>query len=318
MHAAVEQALTREDKAAAIVRARAEAATRRAARFNLLLSLGVLVALAAVLAAAVVTYRARKAAAVLSAEAGLDRPVAPPPSGVIPTQVLSGRAIYEQNKAALYVLGFRKGNRVGGLCSAFAIAPDLLATNAHCVTAARARGGESIATQNDSGGKVRFSVTGMTIHPTYDSDSKRADSPDVGRLRIAGRAPRVVTRANDAELRAIGPGDDAFVIGFPGRVMDPVSPSATFLQGRIGRVTALGERAASPEQAKLIQHDAVTRGGNSGSPIFNQYGHVIGVHAAHIDEEDEITIGGTKTTVVTSSPFRLGMRIDLLREVPRP
>ncbi|HSN98571.1 MAG TPA: hypothetical protein VLS89_09735, partial [Candidatus Nanopelagicales bacterium] len=120
VHAAVEQALTREDKAAAIVRARAEAATRRAARFNLLLSLGVLVALAAVLAAAVVTYRARKAAAVLSAEAGLDRPVAPPPSGVIPTQVLSGRAIYEQNKAALYVLGFRKGNRVGGLCSAFA------------------------------------------------------------------------------------------------------------------------------------------------------------------------------------------------------
>jgi S1-C subfamily serine protease len=68
----------------------------------------------------------------------------------------------------------------------------------------------------------------------------------------------------------------------------------------------------------LIQHDAVTRGGNSGSPIFNQYGHVIGVHAAHIDEENDVAIGGQKTTVVQSSPFRIGMRIDLLKGVPAP
>jgi S1-C subfamily serine protease len=285
---------------------------------NLLLTFGVLAAFAAVVAAAVAAYRARRAAEVLSAEVGLGTTAAPAPSGAIPTRVLSGRDIFEQNRAALFVLGYLKGNRVGGLCSAFAIAPDLLATNAHCVLAARARGGSPIATQNDSGGKTRFNVTGMALHPGYREGTSRADSPDVGLIRIDGRAPRLAELANDAELRSIGPGDDAFVIGFPGRVMDPLSPSATFLQGRVGRVTGMGEQAAAPDKAVLIQHDAVTRGGNSGSPIFNQYGHVIGVHAAHIDEEDEVSIGGQKTTVVRASPFRLGMRIDLLREVPRP
>ena len=62
----------------------------------------------------------------------------------------------------------------------------------------------------------------------------------------------------------------------------------------------------------------MTRGGNSGSPIFNQYGHVIGVHAAHIDDEDDLTIDGRQAKVVRSSPFRIGMRIDLLQGVPAP
>lgn len=315
---AVLQAVQREDKAAAIVQDKARAATRRAARTNALLGLGVLVAFGAVLVAAGVTYRAHQAAEVLSAEVGLDAPAPPPPTGAIPTSVLTGRAIFEQNKGALYVLGYRKGDRVGGLCSAFAIAPDLLATNAHCVLAARAKGGAPVATPNDADGRTLLDIVAMSIHPAYREGASRADSPDVGLVRVKGKAARVVTLANDAELRAIGPGDDAFVIGFPGRVMDPVSPSATFLQGRIGRVTGLGERAANAERSVLLQHDAVTRGGNSGSPIFNQYGHVTGIHAAHIDEEDEVTIAGQKTTVVRSSPFRLGMRIDLLREVPRP
>jgi len=317
VQSAVLQAVQREDKAAAIVREKAAAATRRAARHNLLLGLGVLAALVAVGVAGVATYRSRKAAALLSAEVALGG-TARPISGTIPTDVLTGRAIFEQNKAALYLMGYTLGDRIGGCCSAFAIGPDLLATNAHCVLACRARGGTPIVTQNDSGGRTQLRIVKMTIHPAYREKSPGADSPDVGLLRIAGRAPRVVTIASEAELRSIGPGDDAYVIGFPGRVMDPISPSATFLQGRIGRVTGLSEQAAPPERAVLIQHDAVTRGGNSGSPIFNQHGHVIGVHAAHIDDEDDVSIGGKSTKVVGSSAFRLGMRIDLVQEVPRP
>jgi hypothetical protein len=317
VQAAVLQAVQREDKAAAIVQAKAAAATRRAARHNLLLGAGIAAALVAAFAAAIATYQSRRAAELLSTEVGLGG-TARAPTGSIPKEVVSGRAIFEQNKGAIFVMGYTLGDRVGGCCSAFAIAPDLLATNAHCVLACGARGGTPTVTPNDADGRTRFKILGMTTHPGYRKGSQGADSPDVGLLRIAGKAPRVVTIASDAELRAIGPGDDAYVIGFPGRVMDPVSPSATFLQGRIGRVTGLGEQAAPPERAVLIQHDAVTRGGNSGSPIFNQYGHVIGVHAAHIDEEDDVSIGGQTTKVVRSSPFRLGMRIDLLQEVPRP
>lgn len=305
-------------KTEAIIADKVRKAEQRAALHNRLLTLGVLIAFFAASVAAWVVYRKRKAEDVLAQETGLDRAPLPKISGEIPTQVLSGRAIYEQNREALYVMGYTLGNRIGGCCSAFAIDANTLATNAHCVRACNAKGGTPIVTRNDSNGKVRFNILKMTMHPSYSPDSKRADTPDVGLLRIDGKMNKAVTLASDAELRALGPGDDAYVLGFPGRVMDPISPSATFLQGRIGRVMSFQEENTTADKAYLIQHDAVTRGGNSGSPIFNQYGHVIGVHAAHIDEENDMDIDGKKTTVVQSSPFRIGMRIDLLKGVPRP
>lgn len=309
----------REDKTDAIVRQKVLAAQKKAARHNLFLSVGLAAAFAAVLVAVWVVYKKRTAAAVLAADTGIGNAPIPLASGSIPTRVLTGRAIYEENRAALYVMGYLIGtSRIGGCCSAFAIAPNMLATNAHCIRACQKPGSTPIVTQNESGGKTRLKIVAMAMHPSYRPESKSADTPDVGLLRVEGKMPKVVTLASDAELRAIGPGDDAFVLGFPGRVMDPVSPSATFLQGRVGRVMSFQEEATTPDKAVLIQHDAVTRGGNSGSPIFNQYGHVIGVHAAHIDEENDVDIGGQKTTVVQSSPFRLGMRIDLLRGVPKP
>jgi len=157
------------------------------------------------------------------------------------------------------------------------------------------------------------------MHPGYKGGTATADSPDVGLIRIDGKMAKTVTLANDAELSALGTGDDVFVLGFPGRVMDPVSPSVTFLQGHVGRLMTWGEQAPETHaDAVLIQHDAVTRGGNSGSPIFNQYGHVVGIHAAHLDEENDVSVDGQKTTVVDASPFRVGMRIDLLHGVRAP
>jgi hypothetical protein len=318
VQAAVLQAAAREDRAAEIVAARVDLASRQATRTNRILGAGVLMAFGAAVVAGVLVWRSQRAAQVLAAEAGIGKTPVAAPSGTVPTQVLNGRAIYDQNKGALYVMGYTLGNRIGGCCTAFAIAPDLLATNAHCVISCGERGGTSIVTQNDSAGKIRFDIIGTSVHPAYKTKSESADSPDVGLLRIRGRAPTTVTLASDAELRSLGPGDDAFVLGFPGRVMDPISPSATFLSGRIGRVTGFAEEATTPDQAVLIQHDAVTRGGNSGSPVFNQHGHVIGVHSAHLDEESEVSVSGEKTKVVGASPFRVAMRVDLLRGVPAP
>ena len=105
--------------------------------------------------------------------------------------------------------------------------------------------------------------------------------------------------ANDAELHSMGSGDDVYVLGFPGRVMDPISPSATFLQGHIGRLMGMGEQpAASLDDAVLVQHDAVTRGGNSGSPVFNQYGHVIAIHAVEDFLEVDLAKQGFDLLVV--------------------
>jgi len=314
---AVEQATRGSDKSTMIVEAKVAEATRRGARMNALLALGVALTLVALVVAAVAVYRSRRAADILVTEAGLDeRPVAAP-TGTVPTKVLTGREIYEANRGALYVYAYTEGRRIGGCCSAFAIGKNLLVTNAHCLSACGERG-KPVVVQNESRGKVELEIVSKRAHPKYDGTTKRADTPDVALLRVKGAMSTWVTLASDAELRALGPGDDVYVLGFPGRVMDPVSPSATFLGGHLGRLMGFDEQATTADKATVILHDAVTRGGNSGSPVFNQYGHVIAVHAAHVDDEEDISIGGQKTTVVQSSPFRIGMRIDLIRGVPAP
>lgn len=316
---AVERETATVDKTPSIVATKVAAARRRTGRTNALLTVGLIVVLVAMVVAAGSIWQSQRAATALGDDIGIDKTPVKRPTGAIPTRVMNGREIYDTNKSALYVVGWRRGNTYGGVCSAFAIKPDLLATNAHCVNAFRHKSGAAIVTQNDSGGRARYRILAAKIHPKYKSGTGSADSPDVGLIRVEGRMPRTVTLANDAELRALGPGDDVFVLGFPGRVMDPINPTATFLKGHVGRLMALGENAPkSIDDAVLVQHDAVTRGGNSGSPIFNQYGHVIGVHAAHIDEEKEVKVGGKTTTVVDSSPFRIGMRIDLLHGVRSP
>jgi V8-like Glu-specific endopeptidase len=307
------------DKTPSIVATKVAAAQKRSGRTNALLTAGLLAVLVALVATAGSIWQSHRAASALGDDIGIDKRPVKRPTGEIPTRVMSGREIYDLNKSALYVVGWKRGNTYGGVCSAFAIRSDLLATNAHCVAAIRNKRGAAIVTQNDSGGRVRYRILAAKMHPKYKGGTGSADSPDVGLIRVDGRMPRTVTLANDAELRALGPGDDVFVLGFPGRVMDPISPTATFLKGHIGRLMALGENAPKGvEDAVLVQHDAVTRGGNSGSPIFNQYGHVIGVHAAHIDEEKEVKVGGQTTTVVDSSPFRIGMRVDLIQGVRSP
>jgi V8-like Glu-specific endopeptidase len=319
VHAAVIQAASREDPTAAIIAAKVGAARQRGSRANALLTLGLFIALGATLVAAVMVYRSQQAAQLLAVETGIGNAPVARPQGSIPTRVYTGREIHEANRGALYVIGYLlPNNRIGGCCTGFAIKPDVIATNAHCVIAYRKAGGSPVVTQNDSGGKSRFKIVASQMHPGYKPDDQSADSPDVGLIRIAGRMPNTVTIASEAELRSLGAGDDVFVLGFPGRVMDPISPSLTFLQGHLGRTTGFDGQPTSPEKSMLLQHDAVTRGGNSGSPVFNQYGHVIAVHAAHLDDEADAQIDGQKTKIVGSSAFRIAMRVDLLQGVPAP
>ncbi len=316
--AVVRETSQREQAAAHLVRSKVLAASNRATKRNGLLAVGVVLTLGATLVTAGLVWRSGRRSSALADDVGLDRSPGSKVNGAVPTQVFTGREIYDRNKASLYVIGYTIGNRVGGVCSAVAIGSQKLATNAHCVKAFRDKGGTPIVTQNESGGRMRFTIVGAQMHPDYKHGTGSADSPDVALLRVDGKMPTYATIANDAEIRALGPGDDIYVLGFPGRVMDPISPSATFLQGHVGRVTGMREETTTADKSFLLQHDAVTRGGNSGSPVFNQYGHVIAIHAAHLDDEEEVKVNGQKTTRVSSSPYRVAMRVDLLRGVPEP
>src|SRR5262249_53515891 len=140
-------------------------------------------------------------------------------------------------------------------------------------------------------------------------------TPDVGVVTISGKAAVVLDLATAAELSGSGAGDDVYLIAFPGRLMDVSNPAATFLAAHIGRITNAGGRPGASADNWLIQHDAPTTHGTSGSPIFNGRGKVIAVNAGGYLEGDDETIAGRKTEVVKDSPYKFGMRIDLLDAV---
>ncbi len=224
-----------------------------------------------------------------------------------------GRSLYDQNKKGIFMLA--SGGQ--GFCTAFAIRPSVLATNAHCIAAARAHGGTVVALENGAHGDVSYPVADMHAHPSYREGDAHSLTPDVGIVNISGRSAVVLPMASAQELAAMGAGDDVGLIGFPGRLMDATNPVATFFGAHVGRITNASGRPGAFADSWLVQHDAPTTHGTSGSPVFNGKGHVVAVNAGGYLEGDEETVAGRKTEVVKSSPYKFGMRIDLVNAILR-
>ncbi|MGZ3449567.1 MAG: trypsin-like peptidase domain-containing protein [Polyangiales bacterium] len=224
-----------------------------------------------------------------------------------------GRTVYDGNKNALFMLVAHRGKSYdkGGFCTAFAIKPRVLASNAHCVKAAEDfedKGADIWAHLNESnnGGSnpKMFKVASHKGHPKYRHNANNI-TPDVGLFALEeDDAPGVVKLADRSDLKKLGTGDALFVIGFPGRTMDEASPVAVFMYSHVGRVTdALGQRADSFEDDWLIQHEGQTTPGTSGSPIFNGAGQVVAINAGGLLESNK------------QSVYKYAMRIDLLEDI---
>jgi V8-like Glu-specific endopeptidase len=225
-----------------------------------------------------------------------------------PSNASFGRNLYDRSRKGIFMLA--AGGE--GFCTAFAVRQNILATNAHCIVQAKKHGGSVVALENEGRGAVRFSVTDMRTHPSYRDDDPNAITPDVGVVTISGRAAVVLDVAARDELSTAGAGDEVYLIGFPGRLMDASNPAATFLAAHVGRMTNAAGRPGAYAEAWLVQHDAGTTHGTSGSPIFNGRGKVIAINAGGYLEGDEEKIAGRQTEVVKASPYKFGMRIDLL------
>ena len=230
-----------------------------------------------------------------------------------PSNASFGRNLYDRSKKGVFMLA--AGGE--GFCTAFAVRPSVLATNAHCIFAARRHVGGVVALENEGRAQVSYSVSDMKVHPGYRDSDANALTPDVGIVTISGKSAVVLDIAARDELAGTGAGDDVYMIGFPGRLMDASNPAATFLAAHIGRITNASGRPGAFAENWLIQHDAPTTAGTSGSPIFNGRGKVVGINAGGYLEGDDETIAGRKTEVVKASPYKFGMRIDLLDAILR-
>jgi V8-like Glu-specific endopeptidase len=222
-----------------------------------------------------------------------------------------GRNLYDRTKKGIFMLA--AGGE--GFCTAFAVRPNVLATNAHCVVAAKKHGGSIVALENEGRGQASYAVSDMKAHPLYRDQDEQHITPDVGIVTISGQAAIVLDLATAAELQQVGAGDEVYLIGFPGRLMDASNPAATFMGAHVGRVTDATGRPGAFAEDWLVQHDALTTHGTSGSPVFNGKGHVIAVNAGGYLEGDDEQIAGKKTAVVKDSPYKFGMRVDLLSAI---
>ncbi|HEY4119067.1 MAG TPA: trypsin-like peptidase domain-containing protein [Byssovorax sp.] len=281
-------------------------ATRDEHRRNVRILSGLLVvALIAVVALAVRSVRSQAAIDKLQrdlADVGARPHIAGQPPALASESF--GRQLYEKYKKGIFMLA-ANGH---GFCTAFAVRPNVLATNAHCAEHAQQEQ-SVVALENEGRGRVSFRMISAKAHPWFRSSRNDTVPPDVGVVYIQGRASTVLQLATPQELTHTGAGDEIYLLGFPGRLMDAQNPAATFLAAHVGRVTNAHGQPSTFAQAWLIEHDAQTTPGTSGSPIFDAHGKVIAINEGSYRNQ------GDQREGPSDSPYKIAIRIDLLNQL---
>lgn len=188
-------------------------------------------------------------------------------------------AITTQSAAAMYVLVEEREGVDRGICAAFAVRPDLLATSASCVLEIEARRTDPpshFAVPNGGGGR-RLPVVRMGYHPSFVQGV--APSADVGIVHLATVTPIQTPLASMTELSALAVNDPVFLFGFPAGLGNVAVPFADVAPGSVTALTAFDGSIAPFPTARLLRHSAVTSPGTRGSPIFDASGKVVGVSA---------------------------------------
>jgi S1-C subfamily serine protease len=202
-----------------------------------------------------------------AAPAGAELPRSPQTSGALPDDGLLdhySRAVVGSVDAIapavvhVEVVGVRNGRPAGGVGSGVVVSPDgLMLTNNHVID-----GAKEIAVSLSDGRKFGARALGR--------------DPDTDLAVLRGETGETLPVARLANSKSVRPGQIAIAIGNPLGFQSTVTA---------GIVSAVG-RSLRAQNGRLIgdviQTDAALNPGNSGGPLANSAGEVIGINTAVI------------------------------------
>lgn len=188
--------------------------------------------------------------------------------------------MYERSAVFIVAEGF-----YGGASSGTGIVLDdqgHILTNNHVID-----GAGSITLRNPDGGEVPARIVGR--------------SPCDDLAVIQARDPAPFTPAPLGRMADVAVGSPVYVVGYPGTPSESFDDTRLSLAG--GLVSKLGAQMAERGLQNMIQTDASVNHGNSGGPLVNERGEVVGVvtlayefaglenvaYATTIDEAQAIT-----------------------------
>jgi S1-C subfamily serine protease len=233
-------------------------------------------------------------------------------------QQADGARIAGASEQAIYVVLAQRDARREVLCSAFAVRPDILATNAHCVAAIERAVSrrQSVSVVANRGRGASMGIRRMWRHPNYVPDAP-VPSPDIGLLRTDRTMAHQARLATMNELASLRVGDDVFVHGFPEQIAPTGAPVAVLTSGVVGRLTAFDGSEADFARRHLVSHSAFTDDGTAGSPIFDRQGRVVAINAGNYRARTRVVDPATRLsrTLDTETAYAWGVRIDLLLQL---
>ncbi|MGQ3294387.1 MAG: DegQ family serine endoprotease [Shinella sp.] len=173
--------------------------------------------------------------------------------------------------------GSNQGQTVNSLGSGFVIDPSgFIATNNHVI-----EGADDIEVNFDNGSKLKAKLVG--------TDPKT----DLALLKVEPKAPLKAVPFGDSRTMRIG--DWVMAIGNPFGLGGSVT---------VGIISARGRNINAGPYDNFIQTDAAINRGNSGGPLFNMKGEVIGINTAIISPSGgSIGIGFSVPTELAQNIF---------------
>ena len=160
-----------------------------------------------------------------------------------------------------------------------------VATNFHVVSSHLESGGQIFVAEGGVDPEHRREITVVKALP----------GEDLAILRVKGLDRPPVLFA-DLENAQPAKGASVFAIGFPG-AGDRLGPvgEASFTPGTVSRLFS-GSWLDGAPAIRIIQHTAPTNPGNSGGPLVNECGQVIGINT---QRETQMVLGPGGVTLVT-------------------